>query len=135
MKDFPYNDILNMKYPNPEIEADFPDEVLHHAQFAPFAALTGYDDAVEEVARLTEEEIELTEDEILSLDKKLRDILAGDDKNVKITYFAPDEKKSGGAYQKKSGVLKKVKEYERELLFDDGSIIKLDKIIQIEKGE
>jgi len=54
MNDFQYNDILNIPYPNPEIEKDFPDKILRAAQFAPFAALTGYDEAVEETARLTD---------------------------------------------------------------------------------
>ena len=56
-----FDDILNMPYPNMQIEKDFPDKVLRAAQFAPFAALTGYDDAVTEKARLTEKKIELDE--------------------------------------------------------------------------
>lgn len=56
-----YDDIINMEYPNAEIERDFPDKVLRAAQFAPFAALTGYDDAVKETARQTYEKINANE--------------------------------------------------------------------------
>ena len=53
MSNFEFEDILNMQYPNSEIEKDFPDKILRAAQFAPFAALTGYDEAVIETARLS----------------------------------------------------------------------------------
>ena len=61
MSNFEFQDILNMQYPNPEIEKDFPDKILRAAQFAPFAALTGYDEAVIETARLTDSKLELDE--------------------------------------------------------------------------
>ena len=61
MSNFEFEDILNMQYPNPEIEKDFPDKILRAAQFAPFAALTGYDEAVIETARLTDSKLELDE--------------------------------------------------------------------------
>lgn len=53
MKEFQYSDILNYEYPNFEIESDFPDKIIRAAQFAPFAALAGYDEAVKESARET----------------------------------------------------------------------------------
>lgn len=59
---FRYYDILNMKYPNPEIERDFPDKVHRAAQFAPFAALTGHDEAIEETVKRIEIEAEKTEE-------------------------------------------------------------------------
>ena len=71
MNNFQYNDILNMPYPNPEIEKDFPDKILRAAQFAPFAALTGYDEAVEETARLTDSKLELDEYQKAELNDKL----------------------------------------------------------------
>ena len=61
MSKFQYDDILNMPYPNPEIEKDFLDKILRSAQFAPFAALTGHDEAIEETARLTDSKVELDE--------------------------------------------------------------------------
>ena len=72
MSNFQYDDILNMQYPNPEIEKDFPDKILRAAQFAPFAALTGYDEAVEETARLTDSKIELDEYQKSELNDKLQ---------------------------------------------------------------
>ena len=72
MSEFKYKDILNMKYPNPEIERDFPDKILREAQFAPFAALTGHNDAIDEAARQTDRKIELDEYEIERLNNKLK---------------------------------------------------------------
>jgi len=63
-----YRDILNTPYPNPEIEKDFPDPVLRGAQFAPFAALTGHDEAIEETARLTDGKVLLLVNEREYLD-------------------------------------------------------------------
>lgn len=71
MSNFEFQDILNMQYPNPEIEKDFPDKILRAAQFAPFAALTGYDEAVIETARLTDSKLELDEYTKEELNRKL----------------------------------------------------------------
>lgn len=71
MSNFEFEDILNMQYPNSEIEKDFPDKILRAAQFAPFAALTGYDEAVIETARLTDRKLELDEYTKEELNRKL----------------------------------------------------------------
>ena len=68
------------------------------AQFAPFAALTGLDDEMEETARLTDEDLELTEEQIAELDRILRQAIE-ENKEVTITCFVPDEKKQGGSFQ------------------------------------
>lgn len=72
------------------------------AQFAPFAALTGYDDMIQEEARLTEEKIELGEDALEQLNQELaelqRRLQAGEQPRCELTYFVPDETKRGGAY-------------------------------------
>ena len=92
MSEFRYNDILNMPYPNLEIEKDFPDKILRAAQFAPFAALTGYDEAVEETARLTDAKLELDEYQKAELNDKLQFINNSEDnEDVCITYFVPDK--------------------------------------------
>ena len=70
MREFRYNDILNMEYPNPETEKDFPDKILREAQFAPFAALTGYDDTIYETARQTTGKSELDEYELEKLNEE-----------------------------------------------------------------
>ena len=136
MSEFRYNDILNMPYPNTEIEKDFPDKILRAAQFAPFAALTGYDEAVEETARLTDSKIELDEYQKSDLNDKLQFINNSEDnEDVCITYFVPDKRKSGGAYITKKGIVLKVREYEKEVVVEDGTEIPIDDIIEIDGNQ
>ena len=66
------------------------------AQFSPFAALTGYDAAVQETARRTDARIELDEDAKEEIDRRLRQLQPGEP--VTVTYFRPDDRKAGGAY-------------------------------------
>ena len=132
MSKFEYDDILNMPYPNPEIEKDFPDKILRSAQFAPFAALTGHDEAIEETARLTDSKVELDEYQKAELNDKIQLINNSDaDEEVSITYFVTDKKKSGGAYITKRGIVLKVREYEKDIVMDDGTEIPIDDIIEI----
>ena len=92
------------------------------AQFSPFAALVGYDDAVAETARLTDSRAELTEDEMSELNANLNRLLDNLDEQpqISVTYFVPDEKKSGGKYVKKLGVVRIYDSYANELVFTDG---------------
>ena len=92
------------------------------AQFSPFASLVGYDDAVAETARLTDSRIELTEDEISELNANLNRLLDSLDEQpqISVTYFVPDEKKSGGKYVEKVGVVRIFDSYSQELVFTDG---------------
>ncbi len=132
MSEFKYKDILNMKYPNPEIERDFSDKILREAQFAPFAALTGYNDAIDEAARQTDRKIGLDEYEIERLNNKLKYLSeASETDEVVITYYVPDKKKDGGAYVSKSGIVIKVREYERDIVTDDGTKIPIEDIYSI----
>ena len=104
------------------------------AQFSPFAALTGYDAAIKETGRLTDQRIELSEDSRAALDRKqqlLVECLA-DHPEVSVTYFIPDERKSGGAYVTVTGIAKKVDDYQRLLLLTDGTRIPLDDILDLE---
>ena len=92
------------------------------AQFSPFAALVGYDDAVAETARLTDSKLELTEDEMSELNadlNRLLDIL-NEQPQISVTYFVHDEKKSGGKYVEKQGVVRIFDSYSQELVFTDG---------------
>ena len=103
------------------------------AQFQPFRALTGYEDAVHETARLTDEKIELTEDEKAILDmhlQKLADEITRQPK-VTLTYFQPDKKKAGGAYVTVSGQLKKIDDYEGALILVSGERIQIEDILEI----
>ena len=132
MSEFKYKDILNMKYPNPEIERDFPDKILREAQFAPFAVLTGYNDAIDEAARQTDRKIGLDEYEIERLNNKLKYLSeVSETDEVVITYYVPDKKKDGGAYVSKSGIVIKVREYERDIVTDDGTKIPIEDIYSI----
>ena len=135
MSDFQYNDILNIPYPNPEIEKDFPEKVLHAAQFAPFAALTGYDEAVEETARLTDSKMELDEYQKAELNDKILFLNDNEAEEVQITYFVPDKRKSGGAYITKKGIVLKVREYEKDVVMEDGTEIPIDDIIEIDGNQ
>lgn len=136
MSKFQYDDILIMPYPNPDIEKDFPDKILRAAQFAPFSALTGYDEAVEETARLTDSKLELDEYQKAELNDRLQFLNnSEEDEAVSITYFVPDKRKSGGAYITKKGIVLKVREYEKYVVMDDGTEIPIDDIMAIEGNQ
>ena len=103
------------------------------AQFAPFAALTGYDSAIKETGRLTDERIELDEEALAALDRKyqlLMDTL-DDAPEVTIIYFQPDERKAGGQYVSATGTVKKVDDFERRIIMQDGTRIPLDNIYDL----
>lgn len=104
------------------------------AQFAPFAALTGYDSAIKETGRLTDERIELDEEALTALDMKFQILMEAleEEPEVSITYFKPDERKAGGSYLKVTGTLKKLDEYERILMLMNGQKIKLDAVLDID---
>ena len=103
------------------------------AQFAPFAALTGYDAAIKETGRLTDERIELDEEALTALDRKyqlLMDTL-DDAPEVTIIYFQPDERKAGGQYVSATGTVKKVDTFGRRILLQDGTRIPLDSVYDL----
>ena len=108
------------------------------AQFSPFAALVGYDDAVAETARLTDCKAVLTEDEMTELNANLNRLLdnLGEGLEISVSYFVPDEKKSGGKYVEKVGVVRIFDSYSQELVFKDRFRINIQDIFKIEfKGE
>lgn len=104
------------------------------AQFAPFAALTGYGAAVNETARLTEQAVSLDEDTLILLDERLHTLLMHPDEKpvVTVTCFVPDERKDGGRYVEMTGVIKRYDEYEQSIALDDGSIVKVKNIVMID---
>ena len=101
------------------------------AQFAPFAALTGHDDAISETSRLTSSRIELSEDEQVGLTKRLEHAIKLQS-SVNITYFHPDTLKEGGEYVTVSGIIKKVDEYESCIILSDKRKIRLADILSLE---
>lgn len=107
------------------------------AQFSPFAALTGYDAAILETGRLTEDKLELGEETQAILDRKQRYLaeIIDTKPEITVTYFVPDEKKSGGAYSTVTGFLKRIDEYERELVLTNGRKIQLAAVFDIESAE
>lgn len=104
------------------------------AQFSPFAAVVGYDDAVEETARFTDSMIELSEDEIVLLNDALAKLRESIDEKpqIRVTYFVPDAKKDGGEYVSKTGIVKRIDEYENVLIFTDGDKVAVSSIIKVE---
>ena len=130
-----YDDIINEKRPISIKHTPMPIE-NRAAQFAPFAALVGYDDAVEEMARLTDSKVELSEDARQELDEKISGIFAealpGEKVAIKVTYFVPDDLKDGGRYVTVSGTVKKIDMYGRVILMDNGTRIRIDDIVDID---
>ena len=128
-----YDDIKHLSRPQYD---DLPPMSMHDraAQFSPFAALVGYDDAVAETARLVGDRLELTEDEMNELNTTLNRLLDIIDEQPKIsvTYFVPDERKPGGSYVNKVGVVRIFDSYSRKLVFTDNSRINIQDIISIE---
>lgn len=127
-----YDDIINLphhvseKHPRMSLEA-------RSAQFAPFAALTGYDEQVRETARLTNDRKELAEglkmilnEKILSIKERLAEL-----PEVTITYFVPDVRKKGGKYVSVTGKVKKIDEFKNIVVFDDKKEIPIQEIIEI----
>ena len=103
------------------------------AQFSPFAALTGFGDVIKETARPTDRKPELSEEEKTALDYKLwmASDLPGEKPEITVTYFAPDDKKSGGAYCTISGRIKKIDPH-GGIVMDDGTRIDVDHVLDID---
>lgn len=104
------------------------------AQFAPFAALTGYDAAIKETGRLTDERIELDVEALSALDMKYQLLMEALDEapEVTITYFQPDERKAGGKYVSAVGTVKKIDDFERRITMRDGTRIPMDDVLSID---
>lgn len=127
-----YQDMLHLPHP---VSATHPRMSLQDraAQFSPFAALTGYEDALKETARLTDRFIELDEDRKQEIDRQIGYLQLHRDESitVKITYFVPDIRKEGGAYNTLEGYVQKIDENSRSLRIQ-GTEIPVDKIYQID---
>ena len=127
-----YDDIINLPH---HISPTRQRMSMHDraAQFAPFAALTGYDDAVAETARLTEARPELDVQEQQVINKRLSYIAnhIKEQPEVRIKYFIPDEHKSGGAIVEVSGQVKKISATDRTIVMTDGCVISVTDIINL----
>ncbi len=128
-----YDDIINLPHPTSKNHPRMKN-IERAAQFSPFAALTGYDSAIKETARITEAHIELDENEKARLNCQIRLLLEKLPTNpfVAITYYVPDSRKDGGAYQTVSGNIKKIDTCERFIVLCDETKIPIDEVIQFE---
>ena len=120
----PYKDIMHLSRP---VSSRHLPMSMHDraAQFSPFAALTGYDAAIEETARLTDCQAELAESGKEALDQKIRAIQEeiATLPEVTVTFFEPDLRKAGGTYRTITGRIKKIDEYNKALIFQDETAV------------
>lgn len=125
-----YDDIINLPHPVSQRHPQMP-LADRAAQFSPFAALTGLDAALQETARLTDQRITLDEYEQAELDKTLQALreAAPQHPAVEITYFQPDARKAGGQYVTSVGHVKRIAEYEQQLILTEETSIPLAEII------
>lgn len=128
-----YQDIMGLSRP---VSANHPpmNRTSRAAQFSPFAALTGHNDVIRETARLTSPWVELDEQSVGILNEKLQILrrhLVGHPE-VTITYFVPDDKKEGGNYQTITATVKKIEEYRQALVLQDGMVIPMQHVIELD---
>ena len=128
-----YREIIGLPHPVSKTRPQMPMSD-RAAQFAPFAALTGYDSAIKETGRLTDERIELDEEALTTLDMKYQLLMdaVDDEPEVTITYFQPEERKTGGKYVSATGAVKKVDDFERRIIMQDGLKILMDDVLSID---
>ena len=130
---YKYDNIINLPHhvskKHPQLS-----KASYAAQFSPFAALSGYDGIVSEVARFTDEHVELGDTEMDILSAKIQ--IIGDHikehPKIELTYFVKDKKKSGGAYLQKTARIKRVDDMERIMYFTDGTNLPIDDITDMQ---
>lgn len=119
-----YDDIKHLSRPQ---YPDLPPMSIHDraAQFSPFAALVGYEDAVEETARLTDSRREMEQDEINELNRQLQELAEklSERPKIRVTYFIRDRKKEGGRYASKIGNARTIDQAENRIVFTDGESV------------
>ena len=128
-----YDDIIHLPHHVSRIHPQMSMED-RAAQFSPFAALTGYDAAIAETARLTDQRVELDEYERQALNEKLQFISEhlNEHPKVSITCFVPDVRKDGGEYVTVTGKVKKIDDYEHRIILMDGSRILMEDVTMID---
>ena len=130
-----YDDIINMQRPASKRHPPMP-RSNRAAQFAPFAALTGYEAVIEEAARLTARQIELDEDAKAEINRQLLALAArtdppGEPVQVELTWFEPDGLKLGGAYRTETVLVRRVDQTYRLLELSDHRVIEIDRVLNI----
>lgn len=128
-----YDDIINLPH---HVSKTHPHMSLadRAAQFSPFAALTGYEEAIKEAGRIVDEKIELSEEEKEEINRKLNYLNEHKKDNIQITitYFLKDMKKNGGSYRQITSNLKRLDEIEKTILLADNTILRIDDIRKIQ---
>lgn len=131
-----YDDIIGLPH---YVSQKRPKMSMHDraAQFSPFAALTGYEEAVAETARLTDSKLIPDEEKSEELDRTIRLILdnIGSFPEITVLYFIPDQRKNGGKYEEYTGFLRAFNEYDRMFIFGDGKKIAVNDIYDIRFSE
>ncbi len=127
-----YDDIINLPHPDPKKHPRM-SRIARAAQFGAFRALTGHEEAIDEVARITDNKIDLDECEIDIINKKLSIIsdCIKENPEVTITYFEPDSKKSGGQSIIHTGCVKKIDVFNGKIIMCDNTQISMDMILNI----
>lgn len=124
-----YDDIIDLPRPvSPRRTRMSP--LNRAAQFAPFAALSGFDDCIDETARLTDRCPELTEEDCIRLNAQLCGLMGRvqEQPEVTLTCFEPDEKKPGGAWIGVTGRVRRIDETGQSIILTDGRMISFGKI-------
>jgi len=132
MIDPKYKDIFQMEHHTSSTHPRMSME-SRAAQFSPFAALTGYEDVIDETARVTDEKSFLLEDARRDLDETFQ-ALAEDIASrpeVTVTYFRKDRRKKGGEYVTVTGHLKKIDEYSRTIILEEGTVVPMDDVYSL----
>ena len=128
-----YNDIINLPH---HVSNTHPSMSVYarSAQFAPFAALKGYDDEIKETGRVTNKRIDIDEELKNELNIKLKVIAKNilNKPRISFTYFIPDERKDGGKYTKTTGCVKKIDEYKKMIILEDNIKFNICDIVNIE---
>ena len=128
-----YDDIIHLPHHVSKTHPQMP-VIDRAAQFAPFAALTGYDSAIKEASRQTCERVEIDDSmkDVLSYKLQILSDRIKEHVEVSITYFQPDSKKDGGSYNAATGTINKIDLDERIVAMTDGVMIPIDEIISID---
>ena len=128
-----YKDIINLEYPVASTRKRM-SRLNRAAQFSPFSALTGYEEAVKETARFTNQQAELDEYHIALVNQKITAAFEKKSENpmICITFFQPDLRKKGGEYKTVTGILKGIDEINHTLILKDGTNIPICSIYDID---
>ncbi len=133
-----YDDIINLERPVSKRHPPMP-IANRAAQFAPFAALTGYEAVIDEAARLTDRQIELDEDAKAEINRQLLALAArtdaGEPVQVELTWFEPDSRKSGGVYRTELVLVRRVDQSYHLLELSDRSLIEINRVLNVRMTE